>query len=109
MIASKLTDNAVQALSKPGLGPYATRGGDRLGSALFNLPGVHPREVGANLDRAGGAVRAGRQRCQPLMRPLGVAATTKASLYVHEAQADVDSGRLGHSSCRPSMRSFVSP
>ncbi|MHB1525905.1 MAG: cysteine desulfurase [Candidatus Dormibacteria bacterium] len=87
----ELTDYAAEALSEvPGLRQYGPPGRDRLGIISFNLEGVHPHDVGTILDREGVAVRAGHHCCQPLMRRLGVAATTRASFYLYNDRDEVD-------------------
>ena len=89
--AVELTDYAMEALSEvPGLIQYGPRGEDRTGMVSFNLKGVHPHDVGTILDREGVAVRAGHHCCQPLMRQLGVAATTRASFYLYNSRQEVD-------------------
>ncbi len=45
----------------------------------FNLEGVHPHDVSEIIGREGVCVRAGHHCAQPLMRRLGVAATSRAS------------------------------
>ena len=93
---AELTDYAVEALSEvPGLIQYGPGGEDRLGIVSFNLEGVHPHDVGTILDREGVAVRAGHHCCQPLMRRLGVAATTRASFQLYNRRGEVDSLVLG--------------
>ena len=42
------------------------------------------------LDQSGVCVRAGHHCAKPLMRQLGVAATTRASLYLYNDRSDVD-------------------
>jgi cysteine desulfurase/selenocysteine lyase len=87
----ELTDYAIEALSEvPGLVQYGPRGEDRLGIVSFNLEGIHPHDVGTILDREGGAVRAGHHCCQPLMRRLGVAATTRASFQMYNRGEKVE-------------------
>jgi cysteine desulfurase/selenocysteine lyase len=54
----------------------------------FSLEGAHPHDVGEILGRDGVCVRAGHHCAQPLMRRLGVAATTRASFAVHNSLAD---------------------
>ena len=89
--AVDLTDYAMEALSEvPGLIQYGPRGEDRTGMVSFNLKGVHPHDVGTILDREGVAVRAGHHCCQPLMRELGGAATTRASFYLYNSRHEVD-------------------
>jgi cysteine desulfurase/selenocysteine lyase len=56
----------------------------------FNLDGVHPHDVAEILGREGVCVRAGHHCAQPLMRRLGVAATSRASFAVHSTREDVD-------------------
>jgi cysteine desulfurase/selenocysteine lyase len=56
----------------------------------FSLEGAHPHDVGEILGRAGVCVRAGHHCAQPLMRRLGVSATTRASFAVHNSLADVE-------------------
>ena len=89
--SAELTDYAQEALSEvPGLTQYGPRGEDRTGMVSFNLEGVHPHDVGTILDREGVAVRAGHHCCQPLMRQLGVAATTRASFCLYNTRDEVD-------------------
>jgi cysteine desulfurase/selenocysteine lyase len=56
----------------------------------FVMDGVHPHDVAEILGREGVCVRAGHHCAQPLMRRLGVAATTRGSFGVHTTRADVD-------------------
>jgi cysteine desulfurase / selenocysteine lyase len=56
----------------------------------FSLEGAHPHDIGEILGREGVCVRAGHHCAQPLMRRLGVNATTRASFAVHNTLADVD-------------------
>ena len=63
------------------------------GAVSFNVGDVHPHDTGTVLDRLGIAVRAGHHCCQPLMRHLGVTATTRASVYLYTTHAEID--RLG--------------
>jgi cysteine desulfurase / selenocysteine lyase len=75
----------------PGLtihGPPAAS--DRGALISFALEGAHPHDVGEILGRVGVCVRAGHHCAQPLMRRLGVNATTRASFAVHNSLADID-------------------
>jgi cysteine desulfurase / selenocysteine lyase len=56
----------------------------------FELEGVHPHDVAEILGREGVCVRAGHACAQPLMRRLGVSATTRASFAVHSTREEVD-------------------
>jgi cysteine desulfurase/selenocysteine lyase len=62
---------------------------DRGAVVSFSLEGAHPHDVAEILGRDGICVRAGHHCTQPLMRRLGVAATTRASFAVHNSSADV--------------------
>jgi cysteine desulfurase/selenocysteine lyase len=69
------------------LGPPAVRRG---GLVSFTLRDVHPHDLSQLLDAENIAVRAGHHCAQPLMRALGVNATTRASFYVYNDSSDVD-------------------
>jgi cysteine desulfurase / selenocysteine lyase len=56
----------------------------------FALDGAHPHDVAEILGREGVCVRAGHHCAQPLMRRLGVGATSRASFAVHNTREDVD-------------------
>jgi cysteine desulfurase/selenocysteine lyase len=56
----------------------------------FALDGVHPHDVAEILGARGVCVRAGHHCAQPLMRRLGVPATTRASFAVHSTPDEVD-------------------
>ena len=55
----------------------------------FALEGVHPHDVAEILGREGVCVRAGHHCAQPLMRRLGVPASSRASFAVHSTHEDV--------------------
>jgi cysteine desulfurase/selenocysteine lyase len=74
----------------PGIRLYGPVGDDRSGVISFTIGDVHPHDVAAVLDQHGIAVRAGHHCTQPLMRRLGVVATTRASFYLYNAEDDVD-------------------
>ena len=56
----------------------------------FTLDGIHPHDVAEILARDGICIRAGHHCAQPLMRHMGVPATSRASIGVHNTRADVD-------------------
>ena len=66
------------------------RAGDRGALVSFTLDGAHPHDIADILGRDGVCVRAGHHCAQPLMRRLGVPATTRASFAAHNSVADVD-------------------
>ncbi|RFA13692.1 cysteine desulfurase [Subtercola boreus] len=70
------------------LGPAAGR--ERVGLASFEVAGIHSHDVGQFLDDRGIAVRVGHHCAQPLHRRFGVTASTRASAYLYNTQAEVD-------------------
>jgi cysteine desulfurase/selenocysteine lyase len=69
-------------------GPH--QAAERTAVFSFALEGVHPHDVATIVDAEGVAVRAGHHCCQPLMRRLGVAATTRASCYLYNTTDEID-------------------
>jgi cysteine desulfurase/selenocysteine lyase len=69
------------------LGPPLSR---RSGVVSFVVDDIHPHDLATVLDQDGVCVRAGHHCAQPLMRRLGVPATTRASFYVYTDASDVD-------------------
>jgi cysteine desulfurase/selenocysteine lyase len=89
-----LTSYAIQALTDAFkelrvFGP-TPGGADRSGVISFAFGDVHPHDVAQILDETGVCVRAGHHCAKPLMRALGVGATTRASLYLYNDEDDVD-------------------
>jgi len=75
----------------PGVTIHGPRDPDERGALVsFALDGVHPHDVAEILGRDGVCVRAGHHCAQPLMRFLGVGATSRASFGVHNSHEDVD-------------------
>jgi cysteine desulfurase/selenocysteine lyase len=75
----------------PGLTLYGPAEVVARGSVIaFNLDGVHPHDVAEILGREGVCIRAGHHCAQPLMRRLGVNATSRASFAVHSTREDVE-------------------
>jgi cysteine desulfurase / selenocysteine lyase len=74
----------------PGLTLYGPELEQRGSVCSFSLDGVHPHDVAEILGREGVCVRAGHACAQPLMRRLGVSATTRASFAVHSTRDEVD-------------------
>ena len=52
--------------------------------------GIHAHDISQVLDEDAVCVRAGHHCAKPLMRQLGVPATSRASFYVYNDEADVD-------------------
>jgi cysteine desulfurase/selenocysteine lyase len=74
----------------PGLTLYGPGLEHRGSVASFSVEGVHPHDVAEILGREGVCVRAGHACAQPLMRRLGVSATSRASFAVHSTREEVD-------------------
>lgn len=70
------------------IGPLTTQA--RGGAVAFDVAGIHPHDVGQVLDDLGVEVRVGHHCAWPLARRFGVAATTRASFYLYNDEADVD-------------------
>jgi cysteine desulfurase/selenocysteine lyase len=63
---------------------------ESIGIVSFTLQRVHPHDIAQLLDRQGIAVRAGHHCAMPLHRRLGLNATTRASFYFYNTNAEVD-------------------
>src|SRR3954464_6480182 len=75
----------------PGVTIFGPTDLDKRGGAIsFAVEGMHPHDLAELLGREGVCVRAGHHCAQPLMRRLGVAATTRASFHVYNNRQDVD-------------------
>ena len=87
----ELTGYALDRLTEVGariFGPRSPSG--RGGAVSFWFRDVHPHDLAQFLDTEGVCVRAGHHCAQPLMRVLGVPATTRASFYVYNRLDEVD-------------------
>src|SRR5712691_11246153 len=75
----------------PGVTVYGPRSlEERVGVVSFNIEGIHPHDAATIFDREGVCVRAGHHCNQPLMARLGVAATTRASMYLYNTSGECD-------------------
>jgi cysteine desulfurase / selenocysteine lyase len=87
----EILEYALERLSQvPGITLYGPPPERRAGIVSFNLDGVHPHDVAQVLDWEGVAVRAGHHCTQPLMTRLGIAATTRASVYLYTVPQEID-------------------
>ena len=77
---------AIPELSIAGPNNTDSRGG----SVSFTVGQIHPHDLGQYLDSQGVAVRTGHHCAWPLIRKLGVPATTRASLYLYNDESDCD-------------------
>ncbi|MCA9297977.1 MAG: SufS family cysteine desulfurase [Phycisphaerales bacterium] len=62
----------------------------RGGVLSFTFRDIHPHDVSQILDEHNVCVRAGHHCAKPLMSTLGVSATTRASLYLYNTEAEID-------------------
>jgi cysteine desulfurase/selenocysteine lyase len=89
---TELTAYALDRLSQNPLvavqGPPTIDG--RGGAISFTLGDVHAHDLATILDEQGVSVRAGHHCAKPLMRVLGVPATTRASFSVYSTKEDID-------------------
>ena len=69
-------------------GPPA--GEPRSGLVAFNLGGIHGHDLSALLDERGIAVRAGDHCTQPLHDRLDIPGSVRASFYVYNTKAEID-------------------
>jgi cysteine desulfurase/selenocysteine lyase len=75
----------------PGLTVHGPRDpAARVALASFAVEGVHPHDVAEILGSQGICVRAGHHCAQPLMRRLGVPASSRASCAIHSTREEVD-------------------
>ncbi|MFQ5500183.1 MAG: cysteine desulfurase [Candidatus Zixiibacteriota bacterium] len=88
----ELTEYALSRLSEiEGISTQGPRDVKLRGGAIsFTDDKIHPHDIGTFLDSQGIAIRAGHHCAQPLMRVLGTVATARASLYIYNDEADVD-------------------
>ena len=90
----RLTGYALAALQErfgDALSIYGPVDTDHRGGAVsFLFDGIHAHDISQVLDEDAVCVRAGHHCAKPLMRQLGVPATTRASFYLYNDEADVD-------------------
>ncbi|MEV0207461.1 cysteine desulfurase [Streptomyces sp. NPDC050788] len=88
----RLTARALTLLGEvPGVRIVGPRDLTDRGSAVsFTVDGIHPHDVGQVLDERGVAVRVGHHCARPIVRRYDIPATTRASFYVYNTEAEVD-------------------
>jgi cysteine desulfurase/selenocysteine lyase len=91
---TELTAYALRALEDrfgDRLAIYGPRSVEQRGATIsFLFEGIHAHDISQVVDERGVCVRAGHHCAKPLMRVLGVPATTRASFYVYNDETDVD-------------------
>ena len=86
-----LTRRAHEVLSTiPGLKFLGPAPEHKSGIVSFKLDKVHAHDVAQLLDRQGVAVRAGHHCAMPLHKRLGINASSRASFYLYNTPAEVD-------------------
>ncbi len=70
---------------------YGPKDIEKRGGVLsFEIKGVHPHDVASIFDTVGVCIRAGNHCAQPLMRYMGINATSRASIYFYNTKEDID-------------------
>lgn len=90
---AELTALAAQRLTDAGarvFGPPADPSEQRGSAVSFEFRGIHPHDLAEVLNTHGVCVRAGHHCAQPLMRRLGVPATTRASFGLYNTPEEID-------------------
>ena len=87
---ARLRDHVLEELAKLNFVRVYGRAAHKAPIIAFAVEGAHPHDVSAILDRTGVAVRAGHHCAQPLMKHLGVSATSRASFAAYNTHEDVD-------------------
>jgi cysteine desulfurase/selenocysteine lyase len=89
----RVTRYALDALTDrfPNIHIYGPRDVSIRGGAIsFLFDDIHAHDISQVLDERGVCVRAGHHCAKPLMRTLGIPATSRASFYVYNTEAEVD-------------------
>lgn len=104
-IGMEIIWNHEQELSKYGIEQLSTIPGlNILGAGAksprgaifaFDLPGIHPHDIGSILDEQGICIRAGHHCAMPLHKNFGLVATTRASGYFYTTKEDIDALVVG--------------
>ena len=63
---------------------------ERAGLISFNIPGVHPHDLGTFLDSKGIAIRTGHHCAMPLIKKLGSHSSARASFYIYNTKKEID-------------------
>jgi cysteine desulfurase/selenocysteine lyase len=86
-----LTAYAIKRLVEVGATVFGPHDAEVRGGAVsFWYRDIHPHDLAQVLDQYGVCVRPGHHCAQPLMRVLGVPATTRASFYLYNTPEEVD-------------------
>ncbi len=87
----RITEYALERLEEvPGVQVYGPSYEYKGAVASFTMDGTHPHDVAQILDNEGVAVRAGHHCAMPVHQKYDILATTRASFYVYNTEAEVD-------------------
>ena len=91
-IEKELRSYAIEEISKlEYVNIYGPKDIEKRGGVLsFEIKGVHPHDVASIFDTFGVCIRAGNHCAQPLMRYMGINATSRASIYLYNTKEDID-------------------
>ena len=91
-IEKELISYAIEEISKLDyVKIYGPKDVNKRGGVIsFEIQGVHPHDVASIFDTVGVCIRAGNHCAQPLMRYMGINATSRASFYLYNTKEDVD-------------------
>lgn len=62
----------------------------KVATFAFEMPGLHPQDLGSVLNQEGVAIRTGHHCTQPLMKRFGVTAAARASFGFYNTEQDID-------------------
>ena len=62
----------------------------RAGLISFNIPDIHPHDLGTFLDSKGIAIRTGHHCAMPLIKKLGSHSSARASFYIYNTNQEID-------------------
>ena len=62
----------------------------RAGLISFNIPNIHPHDLGTFLDSKGIAIRTGHHCAMPLIKKLGRHSSARASFYLYNTNHEID-------------------
>jgi cysteine desulfurase/selenocysteine lyase len=90
-LESTMIAYALERLAEvPGVTVYGPDAPKKGAVAAFSVTGIHAHDVAQILDSEGVAVRAGHHCAMPLHQRLGITATARASFYLYNTPAEVD-------------------
>ncbi|MCE3013556.1 MAG: SufS family cysteine desulfurase [Proteobacteria bacterium] len=62
----------------------------KVATFAFEIPGLHPQDLGSVLNQEGVAIRTGHHCTQPLLKRFGVTAAARASFGLYNTEQDID-------------------